>query len=371
MSLDFLYLNEPDMIRAGVLDMDRCLASMDELFRLMGKGDYLMGGPYENSHGLMLWFPLEKRTGNMPVAGPDRRFMAMPAYVGGRFHVCGQKWYGSNRENTKKGLPRSILTVMLNDVDTGAPLSLMSANLLSSMRTGAVPGVATKYLQSTDASVIGVVGAGVISRSCLLAIAKTIRNGKEVRVYDIVPSQSERFCAEMQSQISIPLRSVSAMQDAVVDCDIVSIAASGASPVVIEDQWIKEGAVIEISGSADFSESCYLNNRIVMDNWLMHKEWLDELRDEPDRLTNINAGHPSAKLLQLVASGKKNISDIVSLSDLIEKPALGRINDKEKIIFFTGGMATEDVAWGFDVYQEALRLGIGQKLNLWDQPHWA
>ena len=45
----------------------------------------------------------------------------MPAYLGGRFNVCGNKWYGSNMANTKKGLPRSILTVMLNDVETGAP----------------------------------------------------------------------------------------------------------------------------------------------------------------------------------------------------------------------------------------------------------
>ena len=158
MSLKFLYLNEPDMIKAGVLDMKKCVQSMDDMFQVMGRGDYLMGSPSENHHGMMLWFPEEKRSENMPLAGPDRRFMAMPAYVGGRFHVCGNKWYGSNVENQKKGLPRSILTVMLNDPDTGAPLALMSANLLSSMRTGAIPGVAVKYLQRKGASVLGIIG---------------------------------------------------------------------------------------------------------------------------------------------------------------------------------------------------------------------
>jgi ornithine cyclodeaminase len=49
--------------------------------------------------------------------------MAMPAYIGGRFNVAGQKWYGSNIINPTRGLPRSILMVMLNDVDTCEPIA--------------------------------------------------------------------------------------------------------------------------------------------------------------------------------------------------------------------------------------------------------
>ena len=75
----------------------------------------------------------------MPKNADDRRFMAMPAYLGGRFDMAGVKWYGSNAENRKKGLPRSILMLTLNDKDTGAPLAYMSANILSAYRTGAVP----------------------------------------------------------------------------------------------------------------------------------------------------------------------------------------------------------------------------------------
>lgn len=60
--------------------------------------------------------------------------------------MAGMKWYGSNCENKASGLPRSILMMMLNDKDTGAPLALMSANLVSCYRTGAIPGVGAKYL---------------------------------------------------------------------------------------------------------------------------------------------------------------------------------------------------------------------------------
>lgn len=372
MSLKFLYLNEPDMIKAGVLDMKKCVQSMDDMFQVMGRGDYLMGSPSENHHGMMLWFPEEKRSENMPLAGPDRRFMAMPAYVGGRFHVCGNKWYGSNVENQKKGLPRSILTVMLNDPDTGAPLALMSANLLSSMRTGAIPGVAVKYLQKKAASVLGIIGTGVISRSCILAIRETMPELKEVRAYDLFPEKAEAFAREMGEQIGVAITPVGEMKDAVCGCDVVSAAASGLKPVEIPDEWITPGAVIVCTGAAMFSKEALLKHNVVFDNWKMHKDWLDELRDDPQRLLGVNAGHPSAKLLLMVARGEVDAGHMISFGDVLAKPeTLGRRSEEDVFIFLTGGMGTEDAAWGYDVYQEALKQGIGQELTLWDKPYWA
>ena len=103
--LQFLYLSEPDMLEAGVLDMKQCVKTIEDMFRLAGKGDYIMGGPKRDSHGIMLWYPDEPAFEGMPKAGPDRRYMVMPAYLGGRFHVTGQKWYGSNVETSKRVCP--------------------------------------------------------------------------------------------------------------------------------------------------------------------------------------------------------------------------------------------------------------------------
>ena len=57
--IDFLYLDEKDMIAAGVQDMAKCVDTMSEVYRLMGEGDYIMGGGNHNSHGQMLSFPDE------------------------------------------------------------------------------------------------------------------------------------------------------------------------------------------------------------------------------------------------------------------------------------------------------------------------
>jgi ornithine cyclodeaminase len=248
----------------------------------------------------------------------------------------------------------------------------MSANLLSSIRTGAIPGVATKYLQREGASVLGIIGTGVVSRSCILAIKETMKDLKEVRAYDLFFDKAEKFAKEMGEEIGIEITPVKTMKEAVDGCDIVSVAASGLKPVDIEDEWIKPGAVIICTGAAMFSKEALLKHNVVFDNWKMHKDWLDELRDDPERLLGVNAGHPSAKLLLMVAHGEVDPNHMISFGDVLADQAnLGRKSDKDVFIFLTGGMGTEDVAWGYDVYTNALKLGLGKKLTLWDKPHWA
>ena len=63
---------------------------------------------------------------------------------------------------------------------------------------------------------------------------------------------------------------------------------------------------------------------------------------------------------------------VFSKADVLANPEeLGRKSDKDVFIFLTGGMGTEDVAWGYDVYTRAKELGLGKTLSRWEKPHWA
>ena len=55
--IDFLYLSEPDMIKAGVKDMGKCVEVMEDMMITLKKGDYVMGGENHNSHCCMVTFP--------------------------------------------------------------------------------------------------------------------------------------------------------------------------------------------------------------------------------------------------------------------------------------------------------------------------
>ena len=39
--IKFLYLSEPDMIKAGVKNMDQCVEAMEDLLLTLNKGDYV------------------------------------------------------------------------------------------------------------------------------------------------------------------------------------------------------------------------------------------------------------------------------------------------------------------------------------------
>ena len=78
-------------------------------FELLSKGDYVVGGDKHNSHGIAIKCPKESSLPNMPIDGPERRFM-----------------------------------VILNDADACEPIAVMFGNLISSVRTGCVPGVAAR-----------------------------------------------------------------------------------------------------------------------------------------------------------------------------------------------------------------------------------
>lgn len=367
--VEFLYLSEPDMIRAGVLDIEKCVTVMDETFQLLGTGDYLMGGHSGNGHGSMLWYPEESEFPNMPLAGPDRRYMAMPAYLGGRFNICGVKWYGSNVINPKRGFPRSILMFCLNDADTGEPRAIMSANLLSAMRTGSVPGVATKYLARRNAETVSIIGCGVISRACARAILYNMPHYKTMYLYDIVRENAERFAEEIKSDYEIEIIITDKLKNAIVDADVISVAAAGPVAVRIEKEWLKPGTLLTSAGHVELEDSCLVENKVVLDHWKMHKAWLDEGRMHEKGVSTITWA-PTYQLLTLYYEGIIKEDSILSLSDIAGGKIPFKRNDSDKFIFLTGGIPVEDISWGYTVYEEAIKQNIGQKLILWEEPHW-
>lgn len=361
--IDFLYLNEEDTIKAGVKDFKRCIEVMDEMFKLLGEGDYLMGGANHNSHGIKIYFPEKTEFENMPVKGPDRRFMSLVAYLGGRFNVCGQKWYGSNINNKEKELPRSILTCMLNDPETGQPIVHMSANILSSVRTGAIPGVAAKYMAKKSSEVFGVIGAGVIGSASAKAVLTTCKNIKLVKIFDVYEEASQKFLKEIESEFDVNVIIVNTLEDAIRHSDILNFATAGEISPKVESDWIKDGVLMLMPGSAEFEKDYFIDQTIVVDNWKMYEAYREEQGSIPGTFSQKNSGI-CGYLMDYVFEGDIPLNKVISLGDVIAGKHVGRKNDEENIIFITDGMGVEDVAWAYEVYQNAVKNNIGVKLNL-------
>jgi N-[(2S)-2-amino-2-carboxyethyl]-L-glutamate dehydrogenase len=320
----FLYLSEPDMIEAGVLDAPRCIDVCEDVFRLLATGDYLMGGPNHSSHGLGIEFPEESPFPNMPLAGPDRRFFAMPAYLGGKYDVCGNKWYGSNPANNSRGLPRSVLTVMLNDKDTGEPLCLMSANLLSSARTGAIPGVAVRHLARKDTSVCAVIGCGPINQACFRAIASEVPALRKVVCYDISEITARTFADWAEAKLGLDATVADTLEDGVADADVVTVAASRLKPLFAEDTWFKSGVTVLLTGPMKGEDSFWLNSRIVYDHISLQEAYVLDALTAPHRLKYYDGviGGPLYKLID--DGGLRPLAESTDMGNVILGNRIGR-----------------------------------------------
>lgn len=372
--IDFLYLSEPDMIKAGVKNMKSCVDVMEDLLITLYKGDYVMGGANQhNSHGCMIMFPDDPQFPGMPKNADDRRFMAMPAYLGGSYQMAGMKWYGSNVENKKVGLPRSILMMMLNDKDTGAPLALMSANLVSAYRTGGIPGVGAKYLARKDSRVVSIIGPGVMGKTSLAAFVSVCPNLDTVKIKGRSQRSLDaftRFIREELPQIK-NIEICDSVEEAVKDSDIISFTTTVRDDVssfpYINGDWIKKGALISMPSAARFDDDFLAGCKLVVDNSKLYEAWEEEYPYPTYPQVQIIG----TKFTDLKHDGKIEAEDIIDITDIIEKRHPGRTSDDEIIVYSVGGMPVEDIAWGGTVYRNAVKLGIGIKLPLWDKPEMA
>jgi len=371
--IDFLYLSEQDMLKADVSNMPACIESMEEMFKLLYKKDYRMGGEDANEHGIRLSFPKTSDIPGMPLHEPDKRMMAMPAYLGGKYHLYGCKTYGSNPHNPEVGQPRSILMMQLLDANTGAPMAYMSANILSAMRTGAVCGLGAKWLANKGAKVISIIGPGVMSRYTLDAFVCAQPSVESIKIKGRGMTNINRFIDYAKSKFpGIKNYEIcETYEDACRDSDIIFYGTTNAAKFednpYVEESWIKPGAVI-ISASALLIKTDFLakdNVKLVADNYAMYAGWGEgnPLPTQKTVSTLLGMGFYDA-----VTEGKIKRNSITEMGAIIDGDADGRSDKDDIVVYAVGGMSLEDVAWGYECYQYALKNNIGIKLNLWDEP---
>ncbi|ELV8575429.1 tyramine oxidase subunit B [Vibrio vulnificus] len=370
--IDFIYLSEPDMIRAGVTDMTACVDTMEEMFALLHQGDYRMAGPNNDSHGAMITFPEESPIPTMPKPTADRRLMAMPAYLGGDFGTCGVKWYGSNVANREKDLPRSILMFILNDIETSAPLAIMSANLLSAYRTGAIPGVGARYLARKDSKVIGLLGPGVMGKTSVAAFMAACPNIDTIKIKGRGKKSLDSFLTWVSAtfpQIT-NVEVVESVEEVVRGSDIVTYCNSGETgdPSLypeVKREWVKPGAFLAMPASCRLDAGMEQGDvRKVLDNTGLYQAWYEEVPKPAHNIIPL----VGVRFMDMIEEGKLTIDDLEDLGSIVAGESPKRQSEDEIIILSVGGMPVEDVAWATKIYRNAVEKGIGVNLNLWNQP---
>ena len=359
------------MIKAGVKDMRKCINSMENVFMLLAKGDYLMGGQSGNEHGIRVSFPKESTVPNMPLSKPDYRFMAMPAYLGGNFHSFGIKTYGSNPDNKSVNLPRSILMLQMLDINTGFPYAYMSANILSAMRTGAVTGLGCKYFCNKDSKVLSIIGPGVMGKYALDSFMCCGINFDTIKIKGRGKKSLDNFICYVKQKYPNFAKIIvcDSYEEACKESDLIYYGTTNAAVYennpFIKEEWIKKGAVI-IGASALLVDPPFLKKcKLVADNYKMYEGWGygNPYPTQKTVSTLLGMGFYDA-----VCAGHIRKEDVFDLGDIILNSKNVRNNHDDIIMYSVGGMPVEDVAWGHEIYNIAINNNIGIKLKLWDEP---
>ena len=333
--IDLLYLNRDEVTELGGGDMTLAVEDMEKLLVLRENGDVRVPDKVSMNFG--------KTIAEEKVKG---RINSMPGYVGGDYDMAGMKWVGSNPGNLAKGLPRASAITILNDPETKFPLAIMDGTVISNTRTGAIGGVAVKYLAVKGSKTLFIFGAGLIAEYMLEAAMVGCPSLEKIFVYDLVPERTADFAERMTARLGIPV--ISSEKEKSKECDIVVTATGAASPVV-DFCDLKKGALyINFGGFECTYDMVSKSDKRFVDNWQAVKH------------------RNTSAIAKMANEGILSDQEVDGeLGSVIAGNKEGRTSDGETIYFNCVGMGIEDVAIATRVYRKALAEHKGTILKYW------
>jgi ornithine cyclodeaminase/alanine dehydrogenase-like protein (mu-crystallin family) len=324
MERQLLYLSQTDVVSVGVT-MSEIINLLETAFREKGEGRVEM----------------PPKPGIHPGQG-DNFIHAMPAYIPA-MNSAGVKWVSGFPENYSKGLPYITGLLILNDPETGLPLSVMDCEWITAMRTAAATAVGALWLARPDSSILGVLGCGVQGRTNTEAL-NVVFSLERVMAYDVRPEAVDRFAEKVSSELGLDVVPVDTPQEAVTGCDLVVTAG----PILkkphatIQAGWLDEGAFASL---VDFDSY-----------------WHPEAMREANKYCTDDI--PQLEHYRQVGYFQDIPPIYADLGELVAGKKPGRQNPEERTMTCNLGLALDDMAVAPTIYQRAVEQGVGTWLPL-------
>jgi ornithine cyclodeaminase/alanine dehydrogenase len=321
---EVLYLSRADVEKVG-LPMAEIIAAVEGVFR-------------EKGHGRV---EMPAKIGIHPA--PDDFLHAMPAYVASP-RSAGIKWVGNFLKNPARGLPTISGLLVLNDPETGFPMTVMDCTWITAQRTGAASAVAAKYLARGEAEVLAIIGCGVQGRSHTEAMLVQFPRIRRVVAFDSTAANLTRYRQEMQALHRVSVVPASGTEPAVREADIIVTATEIRKQPApsIRPEWIKPGAFcMPVDFDSQFTPGAIRAMDLFYTDDLVQMEF-----------------YRSAGYFQTTPKVQGDLGEVVSG----KKP--GRESSTQRTMAMHLGLAIEDVVAAVRIYDRAVAQGIGSRLPL-------
>lgn len=319
-----LYLSRSDVESVG-LSMAEVIELLERAFEEKGQGRVEM----------------PPKPGIHP-GGEDNFIHAMPAYIPA-MNSAGIKWVSGYPGNQARGLPYIHGLLILNDPETGAPLSVMDASWITAMRTAGATAVAARRLARPNSSVLGVLGCGVQGRTNTEALNVDFPL-ERVMAYDVDPEAVSSFADEIGSGFDLEVIVVDSPQKAVNGCDLIVTAGPilKVPHATLRAGWMEEGAFASL---VDFDSY-----------------WHGDALGEIDKFCTDDV--PQLEHYRELGFFRHIPPIHADLGELVVGAKPGRANERERTAACNLGLAIDDMAVAPTLYQRALEARIGIELEL-------
>ena len=165
---------------------------------------------------------------HLPLKGANANALFMPVFSN-KLNVYGIKNVSIIPENVEKGIPRTSAHFLLYDGNTGKLLSLMDAETITSLRTGAASGLATDYLSLSDANCLAIFGTGEQAYYQVSAVL-SVREIKTILIFATNELKANQFAKRLKP--IMPKGCVCITENPTLStADIICTATSSQTPV--------------------------------------------------------------------------------------------------------------------------------------------
>ncbi len=320
---EVLYLSRKD-VESMDLPMSEVIDALETMFKEKGEGRVEMP-PKPGIH-----------------TRKDAFIHAMPAYIPS-LDSAGMKWISGYPDNQKKNLPYISGLLILNDPETGFPLTVMDATWITAQRTGAATAIAAKYLARKESSSVGILACGVQGKGNLEALA-CVFNITKVKAFDINPETAQTFAKTMTELVNVDIEIVNTPREAVDGLDLVVTSGpilKNPTPT-IEADWLAEGA---FASPVDYDSY-----------------WKGEALRQVDKLATDDINQ--MQYTREVGYFKDTPQPYADLGEIVSGKKPGREREEERVICINLGLALDDMATAILIYKLAMEKGIGTRLPL-------
>ena len=302
-----LYLTNEDI--AEILTMREAIDTVEKAF-----GEYARGKAMMPPRSTLM---LEKYNGSVSL---------MPSYLE-ETNALATKIISIYPDNPKRGLPTTVAWIIVIDPETGVLEAMLDGTYLTAVRTGAVSGVAARYLAPKDSKVAAVIGCGVQGKAQAWAIAEVL-NLEEIRIFDVWKEGMNGFAEEMGPKLGVDIVKAESGKDAVKDADVVLSATTSKDPVV-RREWLGDKVHVGAIGSfyPDYREldtGIISEGKVVVDS-------IEAIMDEAgDILIPISEGAITADHIH------------AELGEVVNGEKEGRTPEDGLTVFKSVGLAIQD-----------------------------